>query len=190
MLSLPTDVRALLHPPPVHFKPLAERAARGPVAVGGVQGVAATLCRYVYSSHNRLSFVTVLIVLLQGEGFMRWYLSPYRHPPYRREAYETRVPPACGRTQGRLCAYSYSNSIIVCWPWFVSNSPTHPSYLVESVVEYPPCGSEAHRAAQMVSVYSYSINIFGLSTSCPLPPPDMHRAMPWGDTITPFCEGE
>lgn len=82
MLSLPTDVRALLHPPPpVHFKPLAERAARGPAAVGGVQGVAATLCRYVYSSHNRLSFVTVLIVLLQGEGFMRWYLSPYRHPP-------------------------------------------------------------------------------------------------------------
>lgn len=34
----------------------------------------------------------------------------------------------------------------------------------------PPCGSEARRAAQMVSVYSYSINIFGLSTSCPLPP--------------------
>ena len=83
MLSLPTDVRALLHPPPVHFEPLAERAARGPAAVGGVQGVAATLCRYVYSSHNRLSFVTVLIVLLQGEGFMRWYLSPYRHPPPR-----------------------------------------------------------------------------------------------------------
>ena len=91
-------------------------------------------------------------------------------PPCRREAYETRVPPACGRTQERLCAYSYSNSIIVCWPWFVSNSPTHPSYLVESVVEYPPYGSEARRAAQMVSVYSYSINIFGLSTSCPLPP--------------------
>ncbi len=80
--------------------------------------------------------------------------------PCRREAYETRVPPPCGRTQGRLCAYSYSIMIIVCCPWFVSNSPTHPSYLVESVVEYPPpYGSGAHRAAQKVSVYSYSIII-------------------------------
>ena len=22
------------------------------------------------------------------------------------------------------------------------------------------------------------------------PPPDMHKAMPWRDTTTPFCEGE
>ena len=59
-------------------------------------------------------------------------------PPCRREAFCIRVPLPCGRTQVRLCAYSYSISIIVCCPWFVSNSPTHPSYLVESVVEYPP----------------------------------------------------
>ena len=58
--------------------------------------------------------------------------------PCRRGAFCIRVPLPCGRTQGRLCAYSYSISIIVCCPWFVSNSPTHPSYLVESVVEYPP----------------------------------------------------
>ena len=80
-------------------------------------------------------------------------------PPCRREAFCIRVPLPCGRTQGRLCAYSYSISIIVCCPWFVSNSPTHPSYLVESVVEYPPpYGSGARRAARKVFVYSYSIN--------------------------------
>lgn len=39
-------------------------------------------------------------------------------------------------------------------------------------------------------VYSYVINIFGLSTSCPLPPPLMQRAMPLGETMMPFCEGE
>ena len=48
----------------------------------------------------------------------------------------------------------------------------------------PRCGSGRGRNGQ-----SYSINIFGLSTSCPLPPPAIHRAIPCGDTMMPFCDG-
>lgn len=103
---------------------------------------------------------------------MRWYLSPYRHPPpYRREAYETRVPPACGRTQERLCAYSYSNSIIVCWPWFVSNSPTHPSYLVESVVEYPPPTAQKRVALHKWCLSIHTLSIFSVCPHHVLCPP-------------------
>ena len=147
-------------PPPVHFEPLAERAARGPAAVGGVQGVAATLCRYVYSSHNRLSFVTVLIVLLQGEGFMRWYLSPYRHPP------SVAVKPtklAClRRAEGHKDGSALTHTLIVslcAGRGSCRTVPPIPRTLWRAWWSTPPCGSEAHRAAQMVSVYSYSINI-------------------------------
>ena len=36
----------------------------------------------------------------------------------------------------------------------------------------------------------HTLSIFSVCPHHVLCPPDMHRAMPWGDTITPFCEGE
>ena len=62
-------------PPHIYLETLLGTDSHGVLAIGGVQGVAPSRCGYVNSTHNKLSLVTVLIVLLHGQGFMRCSLS-------------------------------------------------------------------------------------------------------------------
>ena len=153
MLSLPTDVRALLHPPQFTSSRWRNVPHEGRLRSVGCKG-SRPRCAAMYilriTGCLLLRCLSCCSRVMGSCGGICPHTDP---PPCRREAYETRVPPACGRTQERLCAYSYSNSIIVCWPWFVSNSPTHPSYLVESVVEYPLRLRSASRCTNGVCLF-------------------------------------
>ena len=157
-LSLPTDVRALLHPSQFTSSRWRNVPRKGRLRSVGCKGSRPRCAAmYILRITGCLS-LRCLSCCSRARGSCGG-ICHRTDPPCRREAFCIRVPLPCGRTQGRLCAYSYSISIIVCCPWFVSNSPTHPSYLVESVVEYPPYGSGARHAARKVFVYSYSIII-------------------------------
>ena len=188
-LSLPTDVRALLHPSQFISSRWRNVPREGRLRSVGCKGSRPRCAAmYILRITGCLS-LRCLSCCSRARGSCGGICPRTGTLPCRREAFCIRVPLPCGRTQGRLCAYSYSINIIVCCPWFVPNSPTHPSYLAESVVEYPLRLRSASRCTKGICLfifYQYLWFVHVVSSA----PPDMHRAMPWGDTTTPFCDGE
>ena len=102
-------------------------------------------------------------------------------PVWRRTAFACSVRDSCIRWMLRIGGCLW----LLCW-WCCTmamdlgdaaylDTCIHPSrHARDGKLWLFQCGSGWRRIFQ-----SYSINIFGLSTSWPLPPPDMHRAMPW-----------